>query len=154
MNNHRLFSPLQPRRASTRRNTAALELTLLTLVSLLLPTGVEASGIPVLDTLSLSAYGAEVISSNAHVSSMTAGEPRPSCYTGGTSSAWYRITTSVKGVMGAGLVNYAGVHSIALYQGTSFADVVELSCLAFPPTSSLLQPYMRAGDSLYLQVIA
>jgi hypothetical protein len=141
--------------APSRRSAVALSLTLLTLASLLVPTRVEAAGaIPVLDVLSLSGYAVEEISSNDHVSSMTASEPRPSCYTGGTNSAWYRITTSVTGIMGARLENYTGVHSIALYQGTSFNDVVELSCLSFPPISSFLQPYMRAGDSLYLQVIA
>src|SRR5438477_1928461 len=158
MHNHmsRRFRPLTSRSAG-KPSAIALVL-LLTLVSMLVPGRVDAStAIPVLDVLSLSAYGdaAEQISSNDHVSSMSSNEPRPSCYSSGTNSAWYQITTSVKGQMGARLLNYTGVHSIALYRGTSFADVVELSCLAFPPTTTdFLQPIMRAGDSLYLQVIA
>ena len=141
--------------APSCRRAVALALALLTLVSLVVPARVEAaSAIPVLDVLTLSAYIAEKISSNDHVAPMTTAEPRPSCYAGGSNSAWYKVTTSVKGQVGVGLVNYTGAHSIALYQGTSFADVVELSCMTYPPTSSLLQPYMRAGDSVYVQVIA
>ena len=114
-----------------------------------------ATAIPVVDVLTLSSYGTEFLSGNDRVTSMAADEPRSSCYASGTKSAWYRITTNVKGQMAARLLDYTGVDSIALYQGTSFADVVELGCVSYvAPTTTMPQPYVRAGDSLYLQVIA
>src|SRR5438552_10245265 len=143
----RRFSPLASRSA-VNRSAIALVL-LLTLVSVLVASPVDAStAIPVLDVLSLSAYGdaGEQISSNDHVSSMTSNEPRPSCYSSGTNSAWYQITTSVKGQMGARLLNYTGVHSIALSRGTSFAAAAETSRPALPPTpSDFPQPLIRSA---------
>ena len=132
-----------------------MTLTVLMLAALLGPTRVSAAAaIPVIDVLSLSAYGVDDISPNDHVSRMTVNEPRPSCYNGGTNSAWYQITTTIKGQMSAWLLNYSGMNSIALYQGTSFENLAELSCVSLPPTSSdFLQPYMRPGDSMYVQVI-
>jgi len=118
--------------------------------------GLAATAIPVVDVITLSSYGTEYFSSNDHETSMTPDEPRSGCYGSGTKSAWYRITTTVKGRMGTRLENYTGsIDSIALYQGSSFADVVELGCVSYvAPTTEFPQPIMRAGDSLYLQVIA
>lgn len=108
-----------------------------------------------LDTISMSTYAVENASYNDHVSPMVSDEPRASCYAGGTRSAWYQITTSIKGQLGARLMDYTRVHSIALYRGTTFADLVELACMTFPPTgASFPEPLMRPGESVYLQVIA
>ena len=86
---------------------------------------------------------------------MDASEPRPTCYHGGTNSAWYRITSSIKGQVSVRLMDYTDVHSIALYRGTSFADLVELGCYQFPAVGgSFPEPLVRAGDSLYFQVVA
>src|SRR6266481_6163793 len=140
------------------RLARVLAAAMLALVSLLPVSGrVEAADVPVLDVISVSSYLVENASYNDHLSPMSASEPRPSCYHGGTNSAWYRITTSIKGQMSVRLMDYrdTDIHSIALYRGTSFADLVELGCYQFPPMGgSFPEPPVRPGDSLYFQVIA
>jgi hypothetical protein len=131
--------------------------TALTVASVFVPTPGQAAGLPVLDTIALTSYLVDMASYNDHLSPMTTDEPRPSCYHGGARSAWYRITTSIKGEVAARLNNYrdTDIHSIALYRGTSFSDVVELGCFQFPPMGgSFTQPLLRAGESVYFQVIA
>jgi hypothetical protein len=142
----------------TARLGRLLVATMLALVSLLpVSARAEAADIPVLDVIAVSSYLVENPSYNDHLSPMSASEPRPSCYHGGTNSAWYRITTSIKGQMAVRLMDYrdTDIHSIALYRGTSFGDLAELGCYQFPPMGGFFpEPPVRPGDSLYFQVIA
>ena len=127
----------------------------LTLVGSFRTSPASAAGIPVLDTISVNAYMVEGASYNDHVGPMSASEPRPSCYNGGTNSAWYQVTTSIKGQMSVRLMDYTNSHSVAVYRGTSFSDLVELGCVQYPPNGSWLpEPPVRGGDSLFVQVIA
>jgi hypothetical protein len=136
--------------------TFAIAFLLVAVAPFVAPLRADAGAIPAAAVLTLSQYAVEEVSSDDHLTSMTASEPRPSCYGSGARSAWYRITATLKGRMAARVMDYTGIHSVALYRGSSFADAVELGCLSYEPLVSgdFVQPVMRAGESLYLQVIA
>ena len=119
-------------------------------------TQASASPSPFVTVLTLTDYYTEQSSLAKSVTPITQGEPLPSCYVGGTSSAWYEVTTSIKGFMQSSVDGgFPGdLRTIALYRGTPFTGLTELGCASDQPTIMALTANMREGDAMYMQVIA
>jgi hypothetical protein len=129
----------------------------LALALLLLPhTQAYANPSPFAAVLTLTDYYAEQSSLSKSVTPIAQGEPLPSCYIGGTSSAWYEVTTNIKGFMQSFVDGgFPGdLRTIALYRGTPFTGLTELGCSSDQPTIMALTANMREGDAVYMQVIA
>src|SRR2546421_2525467 len=95
----------------------------LTLVLTLLPhTQASANPSPFVAVLTLTDYYTEQSSLSKGVTPITPGEPIPSCYVAGANSAWYKVTTSIKGFMQSVVDGgFPGdLRTIALYRGTPF----------------------------------
>src|SRR5438093_6980698 len=96
----------------------------------------SANPSPFVAVLALTDYYTEQSSLSKSVTPIAQGEPLPSCYIGGTGSAWYEVTTSIKGFMQSFVDGgFPGdLRTIALYRGTPFPGITELRSASDQPT--------------------